>query len=247
MGRSSSRTVMVTGTNRGLGKALVTAFAKEGADVIALSRHDDPEYLKFLADTAATYGVAIKPYKADLADPEGLNAALKKIASDHEKIDVLVNNAGIAYGAAFNMTPSSKLKEVFEVNFFAAVSIMQLISRKMLRQKSGAIVNIASTGGVEVNPGYLAYGASKAALIFASECLAKEVGAQGIRVNAVAPGLTDTKMGHYKSEDELKKVLNRTALGRMGRVDEIVSLVLYLASDEASFITGQCVRVDGGR
>lgn len=238
---------MVTGTNRGLGKALVTAFAKEGADVIALSRHDDHEYLQFLSDTSKSCGVSITPYTADLNDPEGLNTVLKTILAAHDKIDVLVNNAGIAYGAAFNMTPQSKLKEVFEVNFFAAVSIMQLISRKMLRQKSGAIVNIASTGGVEVNPGYLAYGASKAALIFASECLAKEVGSQGIRVNAVAPGLTDTQMGHYKSEDELKKVLNRTALGRMGSVDEVVSLVLYLASDEASFITGQCVRIDGGR
>ena len=145
------------------------------------------------------------------------------------------------------MTSIDKLKEVLEVNFVAPVKIMQAISRQMLKQKSGSIINIASVGGIETNPGYLAYGSSKAALIHASAILSKEIGPQGVRVNSIAPGLFETQMGHYKNEDELNKVISRTSLRRMGDINEIVEMVLFLASDKSSFITGQTIRVDGGR
>ena len=145
------------------------------------------------------------------------------------------------------MTPMKKLKEVFEVNYFSQIYIMQLVSRYMMRQKKGSIINLASVGGIEVNEGYLAYGSSKAALIWATKCLAKEMGPYHIRVNAVAPGLTQTNMGNYKSEEELEKVVDRTALRRMAEPEEIAKAILYLASEDASFVTGHVLRIDGGR
>lgn len=145
------------------------------------------------------------------------------------------------------MTKLNKLKEVFEVNFFAPVQIMQAISRQMQKQKSGSIINIASVGGIETNPGYLSYGSSKAALIHASAILSKEVGPYGVRVNCIAPGLFETQMGYYKDESELNKVISRTSLQRMGKINEIVEMVLFLSSDKSTYITGQTIRVDGGR
>lgn len=106
---------------------------------------------------------------------------------------------------------------------------------------------MASVGGIETNPGYLAYGSSKAALIYATQCLSKEVGIYGIRVNAIAPGLIETQMGNYKSEEEKEKVVQRTSMRRTGDVDDIAQMVLYLSSDKAKYITGQVIRVDGGR
>ena len=142
---------------------------------------------------------------------------------------------------------TEKLKEVFEVNFFAPVKIMQAISRQMQKQKSGSIINIASVGGIETNPGYLSYGTSKAALIHASAILSKEIGPYGVRVNCIAPGLFETQMGHYKDDSELNKVISRTSLQRMGKINEIVEMVLFLSSDKSTYITGQTIRVDGGR
>ena len=125
--------------------------------------------------------------------------------------------------------------------------MMQLISRYMIRQKSGSIINMASVGGIETNPGYLAYGSSKAALIWATKCVAKELGPYNIRVNAVAPGMVETQMGHYKSEEELSKVVGQTSLRRMGNTDEIANGIAYLASDLSSFTTGHVLVIDGGR
>ena len=125
--------------------------------------------------------------------------------------------------------------------------MMQQVSKLMMRQKSGVIINMASVGGIETNAGYLAYGSSKAALIWATRCVSKELAPYGIRVNAVAPGLTKTEMGLYKSEEELNKTIGQTALKRMADVSEITNAILFLASEKASFITGHILSVDGGR
>ena len=127
--------------------------------------------------------VWIQPVYFDLSNEEEIKAGIKQIASDKQPIDILVNNAGIPYGGLMTMTPISKLKEVFEVNYFSQILMMQLVSRYMMRQKSGSIINMASVGGIETNAGYLAYGSSKAALIWATKCVAKELGVYNIRVN----------------------------------------------------------------
>ena len=117
----------------------------------------------------------------------------------------------------------------------------------MMRQRGGSIINMASVGGIDTNPGYLAYGSSKAALIWATKCVAKELGPYGVRVNAVAPGFTDTSMGHFNKEEELDKMIEKTSLRRMATPEEIAKGVAYLASEDASFVTGHGLVIDGGR
>ena len=239
--------VLITGASRGIGKSIAESFAREGANLITLCRKQTPETDSFFSSLSQSCDIKIKSYYADLSDSEFLNTILKNIVSENKVIDVLINNAGIAFGASFLMTPVKKLKEIFEVNYFAQIMIMQMIVKSMIKNKSGVILNMASVGGIETNPGYLAYGSSKAALIFATQCLSKEVGIYGIRVNAIAPGLIETEMGNYKSKEEKEKVINRTSLRRTGEVEDIVQMVMYLSSDKASFITGQVYKVDGGR
>ena len=241
------KNAILTGANGGIGKAILEAFAKEGVNVWACVRKQQEDFTEYVEKLSKQYGVWIKEIYFDLSCEEEIKQGIKEIISEKAAIDILVNNAGIPYGGLFQMTPMKKLREVFEINYFAQIQIMQLVSRYMMRQKSGSIINMASVGGIEVNEGYLAYGSSKAALIWATQCLAKELGAYHIRVNAVAPGLTDTSMGNYKSQEELQKVIGRTALGRMAEPEEIAQAVLYLASEKASFITGHILRIDGGR
>ena len=159
----------------------------------------------------------------------------------------MINNAGVPYGGLLTMTPVDKLRKVYDINVFAQVQIMQLVARQMMRQKSGCIINMCSVGGIEASPGYLAYGSSKAALIWITKSVSRELGSYGIRVNGIAPGLIDTDMGNYKSKEELDKVLNRTSIMRMGKPEEVAKAALYIASEDASYMTGQILVIDGGR
>ena len=245
--RLQGKNAIVTGSNRGIGFATVKRFAQEGCNVWACARKQNEVFENELKLLSEQYHVWIKPVYFELSDETEIKEGLKIIMGEKLPIDILVNNAGIPYGGLMMMTPVSKLKEVFEINYFAQIQITQLVVRIMMRQKSGSIINMASVGGIETEPGYLAYGSSKAALIWATKCMAKELGPHGIRINAVAPGLTQTSMGNYKNEVELNKVINRTSLHRMAEPDEICQAITYLASDEASFVTGHVLVVDGGR
>lgn len=238
---------IVTGANRGIGRVIVESFVAEGANVWACSRTASSAFEEDMRNLQEQYGVWIEPVYFDLNSEEEMKQALSHIRKEKKSIDVLVNNAGMPYGALLQMTPMKDLKEVFQVNYFSQIYLMQLVSKIMIRQKSGSIINMASVGGIETNPGYLAYGSSKAALIWATQSIAKELGRYHIRVNAVAPGLTETEMGHYKSEEELQKVIDRTGMQRMARPEEIADAVVYLASGHSSFVNGQVLRVDGGR
>ena len=243
----NGKTVLITGSNRGIGRAATEAFAAEGASVLACARKQTPEFEADMAGLAEKYDVEITPVYFDLADEEAVKNAIKQIATDKKRIDVLVNNAGVAFGGLMTMTPISKLKEVFQINYFSQILMMQQVSKLMMRQKSGVIINMASVGGIETNAGYLAYGSSKAALIWATRCVSKELAPYGIRVNAVAPGLTKTEMGLYKSEEELNKVVSRSSLKRLAKPEEIAQGILFLASERSSFTTGTILTIDGGR
>lgn len=241
------KNAIITGANRGIGKATLEIFAKNGANIWACSRRENDEFSKFIESIKKIYNVNVYPVYFDLNNEEEIKQAAKKIVASKKKIDILVNNAGIAYNALFNMTSINNLKEVFQINFFSQVLLTQIISRIMIKQKSGSIINIASVGGIEANKGYLAYGSSKAAVIWETRCLAKELGIYNIRVNAIAPGLVNTDMGYIKSDEEIKKVINRTPLNRMADIDEITKAILFLASDDASYINGEILKIDGGR
>ena len=215
MEQQNIKTAIITGSNRGIGKEFVRTFANAGYDIYACARKQDEAFENFLNELASANNVTIKPIYFDLNNEEEIKAGLKNIFADKKKIDVLINNAGMAHGGLFTMTSLDKLKEVYQVNVFAQVQIMQLVSRVMMKQKSGCIINMCSVGGIETSPGYLAYGSSKAALIWITKSLSKELGPYNIRVNGIAPGLVDTQMGNYKSEEEIQKVLNRMSIQRM--------------------------------
>ena len=242
-----NKNIIITGCNRGIGREILELFAAHGGNIWACARCQTDGFEKELQLLSEKYEVWIKPVYFDLNDEDTIKKDVSGIIKEKQSIDILVNNAGVAYGGLMQMTPIHKLKEVFQINYFSQILIMQLVARAMVRQKSGNIINMASAGGIETNPGYLAYGSSKASLIWATQSIAKELGIYNIRVNAVAPGLTDTSMGNYKSEEELNKMIARTSLKRMAEPKEIAEAVLFLASEQSSFVTGHILKVDGGR
>lgn len=242
------KTAIVTGARRGIGKKISELFAHEGANVYACDLVVDDEFEKWTSELSAEENVKIVPVAFNVCNADEVKENMKAIFSDCDIIDILVNNAGIASAGTLRMTTMDSLRNTFEVNYFAPIQIMQIVAGKMMRKKQGSIINIASVGGIEAQPGYLSYGSSKAALIWATRSLSKELGPFNIRVNAVAPGMTKTNMGGaYKSDEQLNETINRTALRRMAEPSEIAEAVLFLASDKSSFVTGEILQVDGGR
>lgn len=241
------KTAVVTGCNRGIGKAILEVFARNGANLWACVRQPDERFTDYITDLSQETGVTISPVYFDLADVEQVKAGARSIMLAKQPIDVLVNNAGIIATALFQMMPMDKMKEVFDINFFSQILLTQNISRIMTRRKSGSIINISSSAGIEGNEGRSAYAASKAAIICATKVMAKEFGAYAIRVNAIAPGLTMTDMMTDSTPDDaLASTLQRTCMKRVGQPEEIANVALFLASDMSSYITGQVLRVDGG-
>ncbi|MBQ8914061.1 MAG: SDR family oxidoreductase [Lachnospiraceae bacterium] len=243
---SSKKTVMITGANGGIGRALVTAFAKEGCDIIAHLRNEKEEFMTFCDEVKKEYDINIDFVFFDLTVNENIKNGFKELAKQKRTIDILVNNAGMAHGGLLQMTSLNDMKYVFDINFFAPVQIIQCVTRFMIRQGGGAIVNIASISGIELEEGNCAYGTSKAALIALTKTIAKEYAIDNIRINAVAPGLTDTKMAALMEEKAGIKMIRDTAFKRLAKPEEIADAVVYLASEKSSFITGQVLRVDGG-
>ncbi|MGN0605350.1 MAG: SDR family NAD(P)-dependent oxidoreductase [Oscillospiraceae bacterium] len=243
----SRKSIVVTGANRGIGLEIVKTFASNGYDVWACMRNHNEDSEKIMEEYSQKYSVEIKPVYFDMSSEEEINSGIKSIIAEKKNIDVLVNNAGIAHGGLMTMTPISKIREVYDVNVFAQIQVTQLIARKMMKQKSGCIINMCSAGGIETSPGYIAYGSSKAAMIWITKSLAKELAGYNIRVNGIAPGLIDTDMGKYKSNEEIQKVFERMSIKRMGKSEEIAKAALYIASDDAAYMTGQIMVLDGGR
>lgn len=241
-----NKTVFVTGTNRGLGKAIIERFAKAHYDIIAHVRTLGDETKSFFDDLSHTNGVNVYPVEFDVTDTQRMKDAIKKIYADGLKIDILVNNAGVAHGGLFQMTPVTKIREVFDVNFFSTLELTQIVSRYMARQKSGVIINLGSIAGIDLEAGNCAYGTSKAAVIAFTKTIAQELVSYGIRVNAVAPGLLDTDMARQMEDKAGKEMVAASAMKRLGKPEEVANTILFLASDEASFINGQVLRIDGG-
>ena len=241
------KTAVITGCNRGIGKALLEVFAKNGANVWACVRKPDVDFTEYIKGLVAEIGVKIKPVYFDLQDSEQIKEGVKTIRSAKEPIDILVNNAGVIHTSLFQMTSIDKMREMFELNLFSQMLLTQQISKIMMRQKSGSIINLSSSAAIEANEGRTAYAASKSALITSTQVLSKELAGCGIRVNAIAPGLTQTDMMVESTpKDILANTLQRISMRRVGRPEEIAKTALFLASDLSSYMTGQVLRVDGG-
>ncbi len=244
--RLKEKTAFITGANRGIGKAILERMANEGANVYAHARHKTQEFEEFLEYAAATYGVTVQPVYFELTDTDEMKDSMKQILKNTLSIDILVNNAGIMHGGLFPMTKVQTIREVFEVNLFSGMELTQMILRKMMRQRSGSIINMSSIAAFRSRPGNSAYGVSKAAIKAWTETLAVEMAAYGIRVNAIAPGGTDTEMTEQMHEKAKIEVLASSAMGRLATTQEIANVAVFLASEEASFVNGQTLIVNGG-
>ena len=183
----------------------------------------------------------------ELNDSTEIQESLKPIIKAKTPIDILVNSAGIIHGGLFQMTHISTIREVFDVNYFGMLEVTQLICKLMIRNKKGSIINIASVAGIDLNAGNCAYGTSKAAVIAFSKTLSAEMGKHGIRVNVIAPGLTDTDMGNkLEAKKEREMLVGKDPFNRMAHPNEVGYAVSFLASDKSSFINGEIIRIDGG-
>ena len=240
------KTIIITGTARGMGHKMVEIFAENGANVFAHARTEAGEHKKFCKELAEKEDVQIMPLYFDLRDAEGIKDAVKTIRGTKLPIDGLVNNAGVTYNALFQMTNIDELRNQFEVNFFAPFLFTQYILKLMVRNKKGSIVNVSSSAAQDGNSGKSAYGASKAALLTMTLCIAEELGTSGIRANVICPGVTETDMVSTMPDyiSDIQK--ESTFLKKLGKTDDMANTAMFLLSDYSSYITGQVFRVDGG-
>jgi 3-oxoacyl-[acyl-carrier protein] reductase len=237
----NGKTAVITGCNRGIGKAILEGYAANGASIFACVRKESAAFSKLIEQLSGKYSVRITPLYVDSCNIHEIKDAVKQIKDSKQQIDVLVNNAGIGYNALFHMSALDKVKEVFDVNFIAPFIFTQYLTKLMVRQRSGIIINISSTSGIDANEGQSVYGASKAALIHLTNVIASELKAVGIRANSIAPGLTDTDMLSC-----LPKEIRADRNG-IAKPSEIADVAVFLASELSAHISGQVIRVDGGR
>ena len=240
------KTALITGAGSGLGSGIARVLACSGYDV-AIHTGTNVERARALAESlAAECGVRAEVFSADFSQAGGAQRLFAQFRERFDRLDLFVNNAGImGEDRMFQMTSAEDMHRIMDVNFFAMVEVSRLATRLMARNKCGAVVNVASIAGLD-GDSRLDYSASKAAVIAANKKMARELVSVGIRVNALAPGLTDTDLVRDLSDKVKQAQLDRILLHRMARPEEIANVAAFLASDLASYVTGQVWRVDGG-
>ncbi|MEY9975857.1 3-oxoacyl-[acyl-carrier-protein] reductase [Lysinibacillus sp. RC79] len=243
--RLKGKVAIITGGSRGIGQAIVKKLAEEGAE-IAFTYNSDKEAAEKTTKEFLQNGINIKAYQLDIKSLSQIKSFIKSVLDDFGRIDILVNNAGVTRDSYLMMMGEDAWNDVIDTNLTGLFYITKQVLPTMIRQKNGSVINITSVGGLIGVAGQTNYSAAKAGIIGLTHSLAKEISAKKIRVNAVAPGYVETDMLN-KLTDELKEKYKETIpVKRFGRPEEIANVVAFLASDDASYIVGQTIVVDGG-
>ena len=240
-----NKVALITGGGRGIGRSICESFAENGCNV-AFTYNSSKEAAEDLFEELKKYDVKVKSYKSDASDHDKSVELIDNVISDFERIDVLVNNAGITKDNLLMRMSPSDFKDVVNVNLGSVFNLTKSSIRIFLKQKEGSIINISSIVGVKGNAGQSNYAASKAGIIGFSKSIALELGSRNIRCNVVAPGFIETDMTDSLSDDVLEKWKESIPLKRSGKPNDVGNACVFLASDLSSYITGQVLQVDGG-
>lgn len=241
----TGKIAVVTGAARGIGRAIVLALAEEGAEVVINYHHSEERSMAVKEEIEARGGKAAV-MQCDVSDYESCEKFVSAVAEMYGHIDIWVNNAGITKDQLLMRMSEEAFDEVIETNLKGTFQCMRFVSRIMVKQRCGRIINLSSVVGIAGNAGQVNYAASKAGVIGMTKSAAKELAGRGITVNAVAPGFIETEMTSVLSEKVQEQAKNQIPLGHFGTPEDVASAVVFLASEQAKYITGQVLQVDGG-
>ena len=237
------QTALITGAGRGIGKTIALKLAECGADIVLADMN--PQVSEVLLEVESL-GRKCLTFETDVTDFDAIDAMVKKIIEELGSIHILVNNAGITQDNLFMRMKPEQWSKVIDVNLNGVFNVTKAVIRPMVKQRMGKIINISSVVGFTGNPGQVNYSSTKSALVGFTKSLAREVGARGVTVNAVAPGFIDTAMTQALNESQQELILQQIPLGRMGGPADIANAVSFLVSEDASYITGTILHVNGG-
>lgn len=241
-----AKTAIITGSARGIGAAIALRLAKDGYNIALNDISEAMFENNDIMDKIKALGVECKKYICDVSSHAQCEAMVKSVKERFGTIDCLVNNAGITRDGLMARMPEEQYDLVIAVNQKSVFNMTKFAGNVMMRQRSGKIINLASVAGLYGNPGQINYSASKGAVIAMTKTAAKELGSRGVNVNAVAPGFIKTPMTDKLTEEQRNKMLEQIAMKRYGEVEEIAGVVSFLASDDASYVTGQIIEISGG-
>lgn len=245
MKKLENKTAIITGGSKGIGKGIVEKFAEEGCN-IAFTYLSSESSAKEVEKNAKSYGVKVKKYKSDASDFEQSTDLIDNIINDFGSYDILINNAGITKDNLLLRMDEESWKKVIDINLNSCFNLTKCAIREFMKKKEGIIINISSIVGVKGNAGQSNYSASKAGINGFTKSVALELGSRNIRCNAIAPGFIETDMTSQGDGKLLESWIESIPLKRAGNINDVANLCTYLASDEASYITGQVINVDGG-
>ena len=241
----NGRKVVISGGSRGIGKAIALTFAKNGADV-AILYSSNKSAAESVCGECARYGAAARIYRCEVSDAEAVEKVSKEILDEFGSVDILVNNAGITKDKLIIRMSEQDFSEVVDVNLKGSFYLIKYLSRSLMKSSFGRIINITSVSGISGNIGQANYSSAKAGLIGLTKTAAREFAGRSVTCNAIAPGFIITDMTAEIVKEAKERIVNSIPLNRMGSPAEVADLALFLASDAASYITGEVIKIDGG-
>ena len=239
----NGKTALITGAARGIGKTIALQLAAQGADIAFTDLSDEVEVVKSEIESQGRRCLA---FRTNVTDGEAVDAMVKEIVGAWDRIDILINNAGITRDNLFLRMKPEEWSQVMDINLNGVFNVTRAVVRPMVKQRFGRVVSLSSVVGFTGNPGQVNYSSTKAALVGFTKSLAREVGVRGVTVNLVAPGFIDTAMTQKLNEEQQATIIQQVPLGRMGSVEDIANAVAFLSSEQAAYITGTVLHVNGG-